>query len=619
MRKFIFLIFFAGFVSAEDNTAILDRLTNNSASTATSQGILKGLLDNKSDEEFQMIKKSSEIPPAVVEPPKKEEKKPVLPAPSVKKEGPIKKIIREEVKEKSSVSVKPRFIGRLPAEYNPAENIKGSVWRFSEKPENIAGVNFSFATSGDITGEVDIRAITNEEAQLDKYYTKWYYWTLSLNRAQIKIPFSFGAILAYHNEKIIDLEKPIVNFTPLDLVTAPRVDAWEEKFNPYENDLFYKIKRVPLGIGTQGVVAEFGNFAKIFFADDNTTDEISSLEVDPATGRVILDANSNKILDINEQDQIHHNFFGSRFKYAGKSFEVALTATLADVFRWENASLLDPWDANNTKTNDELLADAGISTDTVVAERFAGNLTASADFKIRLKKNFSVRGEISANRISQKYVSKPVATKIDALLYETKSISVEIPFNNGEKTGFASAVELLWSGRFLSLKAGYQNRTGSYDFDIKENPHSQNRPDRNMVFYLKFYFHSRGKRLTVKYAGENYSVFADSASVSAEMMRKNSVFAAFFEMDSSPRTTFKLNCQVIRQIDTNKIRSQLYPDFELDSASLSSGSFLAGLGFEYRMSKISSLNLNYWEEYVRHWQNGRNPIRKALIEMRIKL
>ena len=74
MRKFIFLIFFAGFVSAEDNTAILDRLTNNSASTATSQGILKGLLDNKSDEEFQMIKKSSEIPPAVVEPPKKEEK-----------------------------------------------------------------------------------------------------------------------------------------------------------------------------------------------------------------------------------------------------------------------------------------------------------------------------------------------------------------------------------------------------------------------------------------------------------------------------------------------------------------------------------------------------------------
>jgi len=544
-----------------------------------------------------------------------------------KKEGTSRTQIVEQKKaapvilppkeKKVSISVKPRFIGRLPLEYNSQEKIKGTVWRFSQAPQNIAGIVFSIKTPGDIKANVDIRAITNEEGQLDKYYTKWYYWSFSLHRASLQIPVSRGKITVFHNEKIFNFEKPIVNFTPLILFSPVRVSDWEEKFFPYENSIFYRAEEVPLGIGMQGIVFEYLKFFKFFVVDDNTTDEVSGLEVDPATGRLILDANNNSILDINEQDQAHQSIYGVRLKAGGKVTQFGFTATMRDVFRWENASLLDPWDTQNTKTNDELLEEAGISTATLVAERFARNLTGSCDVKLKLKK-FLIKGEVSFNRILEEYVSKPVPTKIDALLYETQATSVQIPFNNGKKNGVAFAGEISWAGRTLALKTGTQIRKNSYDFDILTNPHDQNCPVKNVFTYSKIYFHKAGKRLTLKFAGNNFEVYQDTSAPKTSSELKESVFSTFFEFDTTKNTTFKLNFQIVKNLDSS-IQSQLYPDFEFETASSHGTSILGGIGYEARISKIAKLSINYWQEHIRKAVEGEKPLRKILFEMRVGL
>jgi len=415
----------------------------------------------------------------------------------------------------------------------------------------------------------------------------------------------------------LKFEKPIVNFTPLNLYGTPRFADWQELFNPFENNLSYKINEVPFGVGTQGFILSYSDRLKIFFADDNTTKEISDLKVDPETGRVILDQNENKILDINEQDAVHHNTYGARLKIPAGKFETNFTATVDDVFRWEDASLKDPWDKGEAKTNEELLYGSGISTDTKIAERFARNARGSIDFKFDVSRNFVLRGEVSASQINQKYVSKPSPTKIDALLYETKKTSVDIPFNGGAAGGLALAGDVKWSGRYLSLLGGWQMREKSYDFDIISNPHILPCPENNRIYFAKLYFHKSGKRLIFSFAQENYSVFNDTGVVKKSAAFKNLVFRTKAEADLSS-STFWIDCQFLAAGGKSLIQSQLWPDLELETSAEDGASLLAGAGFIFKLSEITSLNVAYFEEYVKKW-TGDSPLRKALFEMKVKL
>lgn len=588
----------------------------------------------------------------------------------------------------SVIKLSGRYIGRLNNNFNPTVSEGSRTWRLDEIPENEIYLNFNFLFLEHISGLVTIAGRTTKESRTERYASKWKNLTITLAQAHIFLNTKIGSLIAYYNEDLISFHKPIKILTGLKLFQEyrhiykeqseqlyERVKSYENNvvlklyneftdiYNPFDNIIVREVDiNERFGKGTQGIVVQnrYSIFRNTFIiADDNTTREDSgSLQTYQISGTgylVYLDMNNNSILDINENDIMHHNFWVDRLEIELFNMKFGITYIAEQLYKWEKeAILVDPWDLKYENIdNDQLLQEndliTSVSSNVFIraAERYTRQDFFSLDFTYTGFKDMILYIEFGLNKIKQRYVSKPKKSHISrydpSYPYFTinRAIDIEIPWNKGEHIGNAFGLRIERKISFTEIIAGYKLENKVFNMEIFDNPNE----DDSHVLGNKSFFRPVSKQSIYGEINFNYSGFEPVFKFVNLVFRRiypdgekqNNVYKNTVEKTEIIKLIYAeikrkffnnfvpaIKCQYIDYGKVSKIHSQLFTPFVLrDNAesfvevdnTKKSISLLTGLELVYYFHKSTRIKFAYYHEYISNKIEDIEDFKKIYLEL----
>jgi len=561
----------------------------------------------------------------------------------------------------SFLKISGRFIGRLNNEFNPTVSESSRTWRLDEFPENILYLNFNFLFLEKLSGLVTLAAKTTKEVKREKYSSKWKNFTIFLSQAHILLETLYGNLIAYYNEDIMSFYTPLKILTGLKLFSEYRhiykeigeplyqrtlsyekfvdiklYNEFTDIYNPFDNSIIRSVNLSErFGKGTHGIIfqTKYSIFKNSFIlADDNTTREDNgTLQTHSLKeGYVVyLDANQNSILDINENDIMHHNFWADRFEIKLSDIEFGITYIAEQLYRWEfEAKMADPWDKNfsSFSNNDQILLKYDLITrsslDTNVyiraAERYARQDFFCFDVSYQKLKNIKISAEFGLNKIKHQYVSKPKnshITKYDARYqYYTinNDIDIEIPWNKGDHIGNAFGVNIEYKILKGLLQAGFKIENKVFNSQIFDNPNETDpayigykeisRPLNKETIFLEVNYNFYGFEPDIKFVNIAYENEYPLGSLKGlvytnSFKKRNEIYLFYSEIKKLFFKNFLpvIKFQFINFGKVSAVHSQLSTPFVLkDNPSEISECFVDVDDSKITTSLLTGIELFYW-------------------------